>query len=105
MPRQLAIVTAKADVAKAAQGEGFDGELAGLYLVPEAQGSGLADALFDRGVEWLRARGHRSMGLWVLKENARARRFYERHGFKDDGGRKQCETLLAPAVRYRKALP
>jgi len=68
------------EVAPAAEGEAFAGELSGLYLVPEAFGSGLAGALFDRGVEWLRARGHRSMGLWVLKENARARRFYERRG-------------------------
>lgn len=36
-------------------------------------------------VEELRQMGFRSVFLWVLEENARARRFYEREGFSESG--------------------
>jgi ribosomal protein S18 acetylase RimI-like enzyme len=47
-----------------------------LYLEPEAFGTGVADALFEQ------AKSRRPDGfmLWVFQQNARARRFYERHG-------------------------
>ncbi len=45
-----------------------------------------------------------SMNLWVFEKNARARRFYEHHGFKPDGVEKleefAGEHLLE--LRYRK---
>ena len=42
--------------------------------------------------------------LWVLEENPRARRFYERAGWRTDGERKADERwgVRAPEVRYRK---
>jgi len=47
-----------------------------LYLEPDAFGTGVAAALFEH------AKGRRPDGftLWVFQQNARARRFYERHG-------------------------
>jgi ribosomal protein S18 acetylase RimI-like enzyme len=47
-----------------------------LYIDPEAFGTGVADALFEH------ATGRRPGGFtfWVFQQNARARRFYERHG-------------------------
>ena len=56
-----------------------------LYVRPEAWGTGVAARLHDRAVEELRAAGVARARLWVLEENARARRFYERRGWRADG--------------------
>jgi len=56
-----------------------------LYVLPEAWGSGIADRLHDAGVTALRAAGVERARLWVLEENHRARRFYERRGWTADG--------------------
>jgi ribosomal protein S18 acetylase RimI-like enzyme len=57
------------------------GEVYGFYLHPDAWGTGVADALMDRCLDELRRRGFERAILWVLRDNPRARRFYERHGF------------------------
>lgn len=46
------------------------------------------------------------MRLWVLKHNARARRFYERAGFAPDGAEEAEEIAGArvPEVRYARPL-
>ncbi|MBA2255174.1 MAG: GNAT family N-acetyltransferase [Chloroflexi bacterium] len=59
--------------------------LEGLYVDPEAWGSGAAGALHDHAVEALRAAGITMARLWVLEHNQRARRFYERRGWRPDG--------------------
>jgi GNAT superfamily N-acetyltransferase len=58
------------------------GWLNGLYVRPEAWGTGVAAALHERA---LAAHGPGTMRLWVLEENRRARRFYERRGWRPDG--------------------
>jgi GNAT superfamily N-acetyltransferase len=55
-----------------------------LYVVPEAWGSGISAALLDWGVARARALGDRVVRLRVVEEQARARRFYEREGWRDD---------------------
>jgi len=54
----------------------------------------------------LRESGYREVILWVLEDNPRARRFYEREGWALDGGRKEDEFLgvQVTEVRYRKAV-
>jgi ribosomal protein S18 acetylase RimI-like enzyme len=47
-----------------------------FYIDPPAFGTGVADALFEH-VTSCRPDG---FTLWVFQQNARARRFYERHG-------------------------
>jgi ribosomal protein S18 acetylase RimI-like enzyme len=42
-------------------------------------------------VEAIRAAGHERARLWVLEQNARARRFYERHGWYADGSSRVVE--------------
>jgi RimJ/RimL family protein N-acetyltransferase len=59
--------------------------LEGLYVVPEWWGKGVADELHDAGLEILRDLGSAQVHLWVLEENARARRFYERRGWEENG--------------------
>lgn len=55
-------------------------ELYAVYVLAQAQGSGVADALLDRTI------GAQDCLLWVLSGNARARAFYTRHGFTAVGG-------------------
>jgi GNAT superfamily N-acetyltransferase len=52
-----------------------------LYVVPDARGEGVADALLDRAVEWGEARDCERVGLSVNAGNDRARAFYDRRGF------------------------
>jgi len=59
--------------------------LEGLYVVPEWWGKGVADELHDAGLEIVRDLGSAQIHLWVLEENARARRFYERRGWQENG--------------------
>jgi len=56
-----------------------------LYVRPESWGTGIAARLHDEAVEVLRAAGVERARLWVLEANVRARRFYERRGWRSDG--------------------
>jgi tRNA dimethylallyltransferase len=62
-----------------------DGWLNGLYVVPEEWGNGVADRLHDEALRALAAAGAATAHLWVLEDNRRARRFYERRGWRRDG--------------------
>lgn len=80
-------------------GEGRDpvgeGELYAIYALPEAWGSGVGSALMTAALEALRANGFATASLWVLEDNPRARRFYEREGW-TRGGRREEEVLGIP---------
>lgn len=86
--------------------EDAEGELWGIYVLVDAWGSGAGTALMAAGVAALRESGYREVILWVLEDNPRARRFYEREGWALDGGRKEDEFLgvQVTEVRYRKAV-
>lgn len=75
------------------------GELHALYVAPAAWGSGLAAQLLAEGLARLTAAGLTPVSLWVLEENARARRFYTRHGFLADGARQLHPNLGVPEIR------
>ena len=61
------------------------GEVYGFYLHPTAWGSGGAGALMSRCEEFLRDEGYASAVLWVLRDNPRARAFYEKAGWSFTG--------------------
>jgi RimJ/RimL family protein N-acetyltransferase len=79
-----------------------DGELYGIYVVPEAWGTGAGAGLMEAGLEYLRAHFHEAI-LWVLDDNPRARRFYEKHGWRTDGATRTGSHLGVDTfeVRYR----
>jgi ribosomal protein S18 acetylase RimI-like enzyme len=56
-------------------------ELSKFYVLAGQHGSGLSAALMDATVDAARARGSKAVWLGVNNENARANRFYEKHGF------------------------
>ena len=61
------------------------GELYALYLLPAWWSAGVGRALMTSVLDALRGARYRRVVLWVLADNARARRFYERAGFTLDG--------------------
>lgn len=73
---------------------------------PDHWGSGVGRELISAGEKRLRELGHVDAILWVLEDNPRARRFYERAGWNDDGGRRSITFLglEVPEVRYRKQM-
>jgi GNAT superfamily N-acetyltransferase len=70
-----------------------DRQLHALYVLPERQGRGIGDRL-------LAAAGPVEV-LWVLDANARGRRFYERRGWRPDGGERVAFGVRE--LRYRAA--
>jgi ribosomal protein S18 acetylase RimI-like enzyme len=79
-----------------------DAELYALYVDAAHHGSGIGRALLEKSVR--QCSPHPRMYLWVLKENTRARRFYERAGFLADGAEEPFEAggVAVPEVRYVK---
>ena len=69
------------------------GEIYAIYVTPERWGTGAGHALMAAARQALAAVGHAEMRLWVLAENHRARRFYERAGMAPDGAR---DTFTPP---------
>ncbi|GAA2520650.1 GNAT family N-acetyltransferase [Streptomyces levis] len=83
-----------------------DAELYALYVHPDHLGRGAGQALLAESVTRCAAAGHGRLLLWVLKENARARRFYERAGLRPDGAEEPFEVdgVVVPEVRYARPL-
>jgi RimJ/RimL family protein N-acetyltransferase len=81
------------------------GEVRGLYVAPDRWRSGIGSALLAQAELLLGNAGFNEVHLWVLEDNARARRFYERAGWAPDGALKVIEIGGSPlaVVRYRKA--
>ncbi|MGC0328648.1 ribosomal protein S18 acetylase RimI-like enzyme [Streptomyces sp. SAI-170] len=83
-----------------------DAELYAIYVDPAHYGDGIGGALLGESVRRCTAAGHPRMLLWVLKDNTRARRFYERAGFRADGTEEPYEVagVPVPEVRYVREL-
>ncbi|MFE5219865.1 MULTISPECIES: GNAT family N-acetyltransferase [unclassified Streptomyces] len=81
-----------------------DAELYAIYLDPRHVGGGIGRALLTEAVA--RCAAYPRMCLWVLKGNTRARRFYERAGFRPDGAEEPFEAggVPVPELRYVKEL-
>ena len=98
-----------------------DGELAGfvmvvgdeveqVYVGAAHRGSGVAEVLLDEAVRQVAAAGHDRAWLAVVEGNARARRFYERRGWRDEGAlpyevTSGGRTLVSPCRRYEVLIP
>lgn len=64
------------------------GEVTSIYFLEKAWGKGYAKPLMDFMVNRLKDMGCAKIHVWVLKENMRAQRFYEKCGFLATGAEK-----------------
>lgn len=72
-------------------------EIVAIHSLPESWGTGLGHAMLMEAQNQI---GDKSVYLWAFKENTRARRFYEKHGFHWDGSERISEFDSALEVRY-----
>jgi ribosomal protein S18 acetylase RimI-like enzyme len=80
---------------------GYDGEVSSIYLLREFQRRGLGSQLMHVLAADLLGRGFATLSLWVLRDNARARAFYERCGGRVVAERTDVrENVPLPEVAY-----
>ncbi len=80
------------------------GWLHGFYVVPEYWGTGVADELHDEALAV--SSDCPELRLWVLEGNRRARRFYEKHGWQENGAKRIVEYPPNPVdVGYSYVRP
>jgi GNAT superfamily N-acetyltransferase len=80
-------------------------ELYALYVHPAWWSTGTGRALMERVLARSASAGYSSITLWVLRDNQRARRFYERAGFAPDGATNVLTGLGdVLELRYRRTL-
>lgn len=78
------------------------GEIWAIYVAPTAWSNGVGQALWMAACRDLQEQGYRSVTLWVMRDNARAIRFYERSGFAiEDDSAKQFELGGAQITEVR----
>lgn len=80
------------------------GEIIALNVMPSEWRCGYGRALLDASMADADRIGWRTLTLWVLRDNQRARAFYENYGFRPDGAEKSDTHLtgtLLYEVRYR----
>ena len=73
------------------------GEIIAIYILAEYYGTGLGCRLMEAGLEQLKE--YPRVCLWVLKENRRAVRFYEKCGYRADGEEKYLPSVEAAEIR------
>ena len=74
-------------------------EIIAIHSLPESWGTGLGHAMLSEALIQI---GNQPVFLWAFKENKRARRFYEKHGFCWDGTQRTSEFDGALEVCYIK---
>lgn len=83
------------------------GEIWAFYASPDVWGGPIAADLMVYVEDRLRAEGFDTAVLWVLDDNPRARRFYEKHGWAASGISADFDDycdVSVPEVEYRKTL-
>ncbi len=84
-------------------------EVEQVYVASAARGTGVADALMCEAETQVAESGHANAWLAVVAGNARARAFYERAGWVDEGGFDyeafvEGGAIAVPCRRYTKLL-
>lgn len=82
------------------------GLLNAIHLDPAEQGRGTGRALMVDALDAMRHRGWSRAVLWVLRENAHARAFYERGGWTPTGAEREehMGIALTGQLRYTRPL-
>jgi ribosomal protein S18 acetylase RimI-like enzyme len=82
-------------------------EIEQVYVAMPYRGTGVADVLMREAEQQVRAHGHSKGWLAVVTGNTRARAFYERAGWEDEGPFEYAATaetgpIAVPCRRYTK---
>jgi GNAT superfamily N-acetyltransferase len=82
-------------------------EVEQVYVAAASRGTGVADVLMGEAERQVRANGHDRAWLAVIAGNGRARAFYERSGWVDEGrfayaAAVEGGTIAVPCRRYAK---
>ncbi|MCH2102847.1 MAG: GNAT family N-acetyltransferase [Planctomycetes bacterium] len=93
-------------VVTGAEYEGRDGcaGLFGMWVAPEARGTGASIRLVGEVVTWARAEGFKRLLLDVADENHAAIKLYERMGFKPTGRTAHMPMPRAHILEHERAL-
>jgi len=75
------------------------GEIVSLYLRPDYFGKGVGRLLLNAGIVQLQKCGYPNIYLWVLTDNIRARKFYEKNGWICNGDER---TILIDGVSVKE---
>jgi GNAT superfamily N-acetyltransferase len=79
-------------------------EITMLYVVPRCWGTRAARDLLAAGTRWMAQQDWTAARLRVVSTQLRARRFYEREGWRPDPDVAPAHNGLFPLVYYRRAL-
>jgi GNAT superfamily N-acetyltransferase len=84
-------------------------EVEQVYVAATHRGTGVAAALLSEAERLVAAAGHQRAWLAVVAGNARARRFYERSGWVDEGpfdypAKTATSSISVPCHRYTKTV-
>ncbi len=75
-------------------------EICELYVEPFFRGHGVGSELLRHVLSEANAEKADKVGLWVIKDNLPARKFYERHGFHAAGETRPVEGTQKTEMRY-----
>ncbi|TDB74622.1 GNAT family N-acetyltransferase [Micromonospora sp. KC723] len=88
------------------EGDPATGLLNAIHLDPDERGRGTGRKLMVDALDAMRSRGWSRAVLWVLRDNARARTFYERGGWTTTGQVRDepVGPVVVPQLRYARSL-
>lgn len=82
------------------------GEIISIYILPDFWRKGYGQKLLETALNDMKNKGFQNCYLWVLRDNIRAREFYEKYGFYSNHDEYEFEikNKLLTDVRYVLAL-
>ncbi len=87
-------------------GLGRVGEIYALYILPDLIGQGIGRILLGEAHAQMKDQGFEASALWVLGDNQRAQRFYERAGYQADDAAQDdvYDGITLTELRYQRVL-
>jgi len=81
------------------------GEVLAIYLFEEYWDKGYGRKMMEHAINVFRRIGYEETVVWVLEENLKARRFYEKLGFTFDGTKTELEKgKVLSVIRYTMSI-
>ncbi|MCC6375479.1 MAG: GNAT family N-acetyltransferase [Microbacteriaceae bacterium] len=77
-------------------------EMVGVWLDPSSRGTDAASRLVKEIIDWARVERATALSLWVMENNVRAKRFYQRIGFVETGEKEEAKPGVYE-VRMKRA--